>query len=172
MKDDAGNLRARTLRWLSRSKGSYAFGTVADSGRKSSRIGSAQYANLVRAKALFDVVQSSDHVKTLRPHARVSKPQLVELVLRERGGIGSIWVPGGSQPVFRGDIDGMPLTASYEGAALEAFCCGTSGDNTGALVRFVFAPRPPGSVAHLHLSVPAYPVDAGRGPIELEISLA
>lgn len=129
-------------------------------GTSSRRLGAlppdarARHAQLMKALAMVEHVESSPVVRTLETSGPQIQAHIAELRVHTAGVSGVIDVMAGPEGKPRTDIDGMPIQViGSDGRRFAAVCSGTSADNNGPKVRFVFVPAPTESTTGISISL-------------------
>lgn len=152
------------------------FGTSSSRPAALSDASRSRHALMVRASAIVDQVESSPIVRTLDMTA--SNPQhnarITEFRVHVAGVSGVIAVASGPEGKLRPDILGLPMEViGSDGRRFEAVCSGTSGDNDGPKIRFVFVPAPTESTTAVSISLaPFNAVGETHATLVLQASLA
>lgn len=108
----------------------------------------------MNALAMVEHVASSPIIRTIEASGARDEPHVAELQVHSAGVSGVIDVMAGPEGKLRADIDGMPIEViGSDGTTFSAVCSGTTADNNGPKVRFVFVPAPTESTTGVSISL-------------------
>lgn len=134
----------------------------------------ARHAQLMNALAMVEHVESSPIVRTVELSGPQHQAHIAELRVHSTGVSGVIDVMAGPEGKLRADIDGMPIEViGSDGTRFPAVCSGTSADNNGPKVRFVFVPAPTESTTGVSISLsPFSPIGDTSETLVVQASLS
>lgn len=157
-------------------RASYAFLTPKHQAAKRERPSPGRLSELVRAGAVLEVVEASQLIREVDPFPTrpAGGPWVEGFQIRAAGGLGTIWIPCGSDCELKDDLLGSSLDVTgSDGSAFKAFCWSTSGYNEGVVVGFVFIPTPSPTIASISISLQPFSVVQGPSrTVTLEATLA